>query len=127
MAPRTGPVHPPIPPFPTLGGNGEYQLGGTADCEYVDTQNNLNVPGDESPTAYATTATINSTGDYQNDVCSTGWAWSNWNLPPVKEINGDLTSHGTGEVQILPSPGSSCTAPPGVWSFDVLGVFSYNR
>ena len=152
-----GNISPVIPPAPTTGGEGTYTFNGGADCQYVDTT------GAGANTEYATTAAIASSGEFQNNICSTGWAFSNWGLPPddadlvgnttvnfananatdvtslsyqirftggngtifnIRNVNGSATSAGTGNVQILPSAGSSCTGPPGVSSFDVLGGFS---
>jgi hypothetical protein len=148
-------IDPDIPPIPVTGGGGTYSFSGGADCQYSDDT------GPGAGTNYQTGASISSTGEFQNDICSTGWAFSNWGMPiddadrvgtttvnfvnanatditsvrymirfdggigklKMQEINGDLSSNGAGVVQILPSPGSSCTAPPGVSSFDVLGDF----
>ena len=151
-----GTIDPDIQPAPNLGGGGVYQFSGGADCEYVDTT------GAGSGTEYSTSAAITSSGEFDNDICGTGWAFSNWaglpsDEPPtgstqvnfananatditsvrymirfssgagalrMTEINGAANSVGGGFVQILPSPGSSCTGPPGVSSFDVLGGFT---
>jgi hypothetical protein len=157
-----GTIDPDIPGIPTLGGSGLYTFSGGAQCVYGDTRDNPNVPGDESPTVYPTPATIETSGEYANDVCSTGWAFSDWGMPPddpdrpgvtdidfhdprandidrmrymirftagnghlvARDINGNLTSHGTGQVEILPSAGSSCAPGGSVSSFDVTGAFS---
>jgi hypothetical protein len=151
-----GTIDPDIRPAPETGGSGTYTFGGGASCEYVDTT------GAGANTEYNTSATIASSGEFNNIICSTGTAFSNWGLPPddpdkvgstqvnfangnatdvtnlaykilftggngrlvIKDVNGSATSGGSGVVQILPSQGSSCTAEPGVSSFDVLGGFT---
>jgi hypothetical protein len=70
-----GNLTPDIQPAPTLGGAGTYNFGGNAlQCTYVNTATGQTVN---------TTARIESTGRYENDVCSTGRAFGHTTSRPV--------------------------------------------
>jgi hypothetical protein len=153
-----GTIDPDIPGIPATGGGGDYSFSGGAQCRYHD-----NTPPIPAVPVYLTNATISSTGEFQNNICSTGWAFSNWgmgliddpdrpgtttvtfdnpnatNITSVRyqirfdggngqlqmqELNGDLSSHGAGVVQLIPSPGSGCGPGETVKSFDVDGNFT---
>jgi hypothetical protein len=71
-----GNLAPNIWPMPTTGGAGVYSFSGRADCQYVD---------DVLGPLGAVAATIASSGEFKNDTCSFGWAFSDWGMGPIDD------------------------------------------
>jgi hypothetical protein len=75
-------LDPDIPGIPATGGGGDYSFSGGAQCRYHD-----NTPPIPAVPVYLTNATISSTGEYQNDICLTGWWFSNWGIGPIDDAD----------------------------------------